>query len=47
MLLSFDVVEEAGDRIHAVMLPKVQTPGDIELTDKLLTQIDAALGAVA
>lgn len=39
-----DVVEEAGDKIHAVMLPKVQTPGDIELTDKLLTQIELAKG---
>jgi citrate lyase subunit beta/citryl-CoA lyase len=39
-----DVVEQAGDRIHAVMLPKVQTPGDIEMTDKLLTQIELAKG---
>lgn len=39
-----DVVEQAGDKIHAVMLPKVQTPGDIELTDKLLTQIELAKG---
>ncbi|WP_210493878.1 CoA ester lyase [Patulibacter sp. SYSU D01012] len=39
-----DVVEAVGDRIHAVMLPKVQTPGDIELTDKLLRQIELAKG---
>jgi citrate lyase subunit beta/citryl-CoA lyase len=39
-----DVVEQAGDRIHAVMLPKVRTPGDIEMTDKLLTQIEMARG---
>lgn len=39
-----DVVEQAGDKIHAVMLPKVQTPGDIEMTDKLLTQIELAKG---
>ncbi|MGE4427027.1 MAG: CoA ester lyase [Solirubrobacteraceae bacterium] len=39
-----DVVEQAGDKLHAVMLPKVQTPGDIELTDKLLTQIEMAKG---
>jgi len=39
-----DVVENAGQKIHAVMLPKVQTPGDIEMTDKLLTQIELARG---
>ncbi|MCK9247771.1 MAG: CoA ester lyase [Solirubrobacteraceae bacterium] len=39
-----DVVEQAGDKLHAVMLPKVQTPGDIEMTDKLLTQIEMARG---
>jgi citrate lyase subunit beta / citryl-CoA lyase len=37
-----DVVEQAGDRLHAIMLPKVRTPGDIEMTDKLLTQIELA-----
>lgn len=39
-----DVVEAVGDKIHAVMLPKVQTPGDIEMTDKLLRQIELAKG---
>jgi citrate lyase subunit beta/citryl-CoA lyase len=38
------VVEQAGDRLDAVMLPKVRTPGDVEMTDKLLTQIEAAQG---
>src|SRR3954451_787897 len=33
------VVEQAGDRLDAVMLPKVRTPGDVEMTDKLLGQI--------
>lgn len=37
-----DVVEQAGDRLHAVMLPKVRTPGDVEMTAKLLTQIELA-----
>jgi citrate lyase subunit beta/citryl-CoA lyase len=37
-----DVVEQAGDRLDAVMLPKVRTPGDVEMTDKLLTQIELA-----
>src|SRR4051795_2065319 len=27
------VVEQAGDRLHAIMLPKVRTPGDVEMTD--------------
>lgn len=39
-----DVVEGAGDKIDAVMLPKVQTPGDIEMTSKLLTQIEMSKG---
>jgi len=39
-----DVVEQAGERLHAIMLPKVRTPGDVEMTDKLLTQIELAMG---
>jgi citrate lyase subunit beta / citryl-CoA lyase len=39
-----DVVEQAGDRLAAVMLPKVRTTGDVEMTDKLLTQIELATG---
>lgn len=39
-----DVVEQAGDKLHAIMLPKVQTPGDVEMTDKLITQIELAKG---
>jgi citrate lyase subunit beta/citryl-CoA lyase len=38
------VVEEAGERLDAIMLPKVRTPGDVEMTDKLLTQIELAKG---
>ena len=38
------VVEQAGDRLHAIMLPKVRTPGDVEMTAKLLTQIELARG---
>jgi citrate lyase subunit beta/citryl-CoA lyase len=37
-----EVVEQAGDRLDAVMLPKVRTPGDVEMTDKLLTGIERA-----
>ncbi|HET6550776.1 MAG TPA: CoA ester lyase, partial [Solirubrobacter sp.] len=36
------VVERAGDRLDAIMLPKVRTPGDVEMTAKLLTQIELA-----
>jgi citrate lyase subunit beta/citryl-CoA lyase len=39
-----DVVEAAGERVDAVMLPKVRTPGDVEMTDKLLRQIELARG---
>lgn len=38
------VVEQAGERLDAVMLPKVRTPGDVEMTAKLLTQIELACG---
>src|SRR5215207_2708820 len=38
------VVEQAGDRLDAIMLPKVRTPGDVEMTDKLLGQIELATG---
>src|SRR3954447_7925334 len=36
------VVEGAGAKLDAIMLPKVRTPGDVEMTDKLLTQIELA-----
>jgi citrate lyase subunit beta/citryl-CoA lyase len=38
------VVERAGDRLSTILLPKVRTPGDVEMTDKLLTQIELASG---
>jgi citrate lyase subunit beta/citryl-CoA lyase len=38
------VVEGAGSRLDAIMLPKVRTPGDVEMTDKLLTQLELACG---
>ena len=37
------VVEQAGDRLDAIMLPKVRTPGDVEMTDKLLSQVELAM----
>jgi citrate lyase subunit beta / citryl-CoA lyase len=36
------VVEQAGRHLDAIMLPKVRTPGDVEMTAKLLTQIELA-----
>jgi citrate lyase subunit beta/citryl-CoA lyase len=36
------VVEQAGRHVDAIMLPKVRTPGDVEMTAKLLTQLELA-----
>jgi citrate lyase subunit beta / citryl-CoA lyase len=38
------VVEQAGERLDAIMLPKVRTPGDVEMTAKLLAQMELACG---
>lgn len=37
-----DVVEQAGHRLDAVLIPKVGVPADVYLVDALLTQIEAA-----
>src|ERR687894_47817 len=34
-----EVVEEAGDRLNSVLIPKVQRPEDLHVTATLLTQI--------
>ena len=39
-----EVVERAGGKLDAIMVPKVRTPGDVEMTAKLLTQIELATG---
>jgi citrate lyase subunit beta/citryl-CoA lyase len=39
-----DVVEQAGDRLDVVLVPKVGVPADVYLVDALLTQIEAARG---
>ncbi|MEO8634089.1 MAG: CoA ester lyase [Gemmatimonadales bacterium] len=39
-----DVVEQAGDKLDIVLVPKVGVPGDVYLTDALLTQIEMAKG---
>lgn len=37
-----DVVEEAGDRLDTILIPKVGTPADVYMVDALLTQIEEA-----
>ena len=39
-----DVVEQAGDRLDVILVPKVGVPADVYLTDALLTQIEMAKG---
>ena len=39
-----DVVEEAGDRLDTIMIPKVSCAGDVHLVATLLTQIEDAVG---
>ena len=41
------VVEQAGERLDTIIVPKVRTPGDVEMTDKLLTQIELGRGLEA
>jgi malyl-CoA/(S)-citramalyl-CoA lyase len=39
-----DVVEQAGQRLDLIMIPKVGTPSDVYAVDMLLTQIETAKG---
>jgi citrate lyase subunit beta/citryl-CoA lyase len=39
-----DIVEEAGDRLDVVMMPKVGAAGDVAFVDTLLSQIEAHQG---
>jgi citrate lyase subunit beta/citryl-CoA lyase len=39
-----EIVEEAGDRVDLVMMPKVGSPADVGFVDTLLTQIEAHRG---
>lgn len=39
-----DVLEQAGDRLDLIMIPKVGTPEDVYAVDMLVTQIEAAMG---
>jgi citrate lyase beta subunit len=42
-----EVVEEAGDRLEIVMIPKVQRPEDLHFAATLLSQIEMAVGLEA
>jgi malyl-CoA/(S)-citramalyl-CoA lyase len=39
-----DVVEQAGDRLDTILIPKVSCAGDVHLVATLLSQIEAARG---
>ncbi|HWZ59252.1 MAG TPA: CoA ester lyase [Gemmatimonadaceae bacterium] len=39
-----DVVEQAGDRLDTILIPKVGVPADVYMVDALLTQIEEAKG---
>ena len=39
-----DVVEQAGDRLDAILVPKVGSAGDVHLVATLLDQVEAAVG---
>lgn len=39
-----DVVEPAGDRIDSLIVPKVESVGDVHFVDRLLSQIELARG---
>jgi citrate lyase beta subunit len=36
-----EVVEDVGDRVDLVVVPKVSTPGDVEFVDRLLTLVES------
>ena len=38
-----DIVEQAGNRLDTILIPKVGTPADVYMVDCLLTQIEQAL----
>ncbi|GLZ50129.1 CoA ester lyase [Actinomycetospora sp. NBRC 106375] len=39
-----DVMEQAGDRVHTLLVPKVGVPADLYLVEALVTQIEKARG---
>jgi citrate lyase subunit beta/citryl-CoA lyase len=39
-----DIVEQAGEHLDTIMIPKVGVPGDVYMVDAMVTQIEAAMG---
>jgi citrate lyase beta subunit len=39
-----EVVEQAGNNLDTVLIPKAGTPGDVYMVDAMLTQIEVAMG---
>lgn len=39
-----DVMEQAGDRVHTLLVPKVGVPGDLYMVEALVNQIEMAKG---
>lgn len=39
-----DVLEQGGERLDLIMIPKVGTPADVYALDMMVTQIEAAIG---
>jgi citrate lyase beta subunit len=39
-----EIVEQAGDRLDVIMIPKVQRPEDLHVAAALLSQIESAVG---
>jgi malyl-CoA/(S)-citramalyl-CoA lyase len=39
-----DVMEQAGDRVHTLLVPKVGVPGDLYMVDAMVNQIEMAKG---
>jgi len=39
-----EIVEDVGDRVDLIVVPKVDTPADVEFVDRLLTQIEQHRG---
>lgn len=39
-----DVMEQAGDKLDTILIPKVGTTGDVYMVDAMVTQIEEAMG---
>jgi citrate lyase subunit beta/citryl-CoA lyase len=39
-----DVMEQAGNRVHTLLVPKVGVPGDLYMVEAMVTQIEMAKG---